>query len=39
MFKKICPARPQLLGGAEHTKVREHDQVARTPLADFFNIP
>ena len=49
MFKKIRPARPQLFGCAERTKVREHDQVATclrealrrrqgTQLADFFNI-
>jgi hypothetical protein len=39
MFKKIRPARPQFLGCAERTKVREHNQGARTQLAEFFNIP
>ena len=39
MFKNIRPARPQMLGCAERTKVREHGQVARTQLAGFFNIP
>ena len=50
MFKNIRPARPQMLGCAERTKVREHGQVATclrealrrrqgTQLAGFFNIP
>ncbi len=39
MFKKIRPARLQLLGCTERTKVREHGQGVRTQLADFFNIP
>jgi len=37
MFKKVRPARPQVIRRAERAQLHEHGKAPRTPLANFFN--